>query len=103
AAGEKPDLAFLVVHALDAAHHPGAAGDLGLDLAAAGVDQPEMIPAVALRHPDHFARAVEPVKEALVGVVHEGLALLVDQRARLAGPGIDRHDAEDLVPALLVA
>ena len=49
-------LAF--VDAIDAAHDPGAFGDLVFHLPGLRIVEVQMIPAVAFRHPDDFAVSV---------------------------------------------
>ncbi len=85
AAGAEPDLPRLVIDAIDAAHHPTPLGDLVFHSAGVGVVEIEMVPAVALRHPDDFIRFIEIVGEELAAVVDEGFALFVDDGAGVAG------------------
>ena len=110
-AGAEPDLPLVFVHLLDAAHHPFAPRDLVLHLSGDAVVQIEMVPAVALRHPDHFlavgdvvAVLLARVALASVGraVVEEGLRLLGDDGARRAGRRIHLDDTVDLMAALVV-
>jgi len=93
AAGAKPDLPALAVHAIDAANHPLAPGDLTLHAAGRGVVEIEVVPAVALRHPDDLPGLVQIVDELLAGVVDERPALLVADGNELA-----RGDVEQLRP-----
>ena len=102
AAGAEPDLAVLLVHAVHAAHHPFAPRDLVLHLPGLRIVEVEVVPAVALRHPEDLVGRVEVAVELLAAVVDERLALLVDDGAGAAGLGIHRDDAQDLVAALVV-
>ncbi len=54
AARAEPDLALLLVDAHDVPDHPVALGDLVLHRAGRAIVQIEVVPAVALRHPDDF-------------------------------------------------
>ena len=68
AAGAEPDLPLVFVHLDHMAHGPRALGDLRLDRAGRAVDQIQVVPAVALRHPDHFLAVGEVVAKALAGL-----------------------------------
>ena len=98
----EPDLAVRHIHAVHAADRPLALGDLILHLPRLAVEHVEVVPAVALGHPDDLPAVVEVVAEPLVGVVEEGLGLLGDHRPRPAGFGVDFDDPVDLVPPLVV-
>jgi hypothetical protein len=102
AARREPDLAGVLVHLDDAADGPFAPGDLVLHLSGDAVVQIEVVPAVALRHPDHFLAVGDVVAKALAGVAEEGPRLLGHDGARRAGRGVHLDDAEDLVAALVV-
>ena len=60
-----------------------------------------MVPAVALRHPQDFIGRIRVAVELLAGIVDERLALLVDDRVRLAGHGVHRDDPQHLMAALV--
>ena len=110
AAGAEPQLAFVFIHLDHVADRPRALGDLRLHLAGGAVDQIEVIPAVALRHPDHFLAVGEVVAKALAGlergggtvVIEKGLGLFRDDRSGLPGMRVDFDHAEHLVAALVV-
>ena len=87
---------------VDAAHDPLALGDLVLHPAGGAVVQIEVIPAVALGHPDDLAAGVLDVVAELAPAVVERLRLLRDDRARRAGRRVDFDDADGLVAALRV-
>ena len=106
----EPDLPLVLIHAVHHAHHPLALGDLVLHLAGDAVIKVKMLPAVTLRGPDDLLAVIQVVAvPAPAGktlgqqvVVDEGLAGLVDQRARLAGLRVHLDHAVDLVAALIV-
>src|SRR6185437_470144 len=98
----KPNLPRFVIDALDAAYHPLPFRDLVFHLAGVGVIEIEMVPTVALRHPDDFVRRIEIVGEEFAAVVVERLASLVEDSAGGAGLGIDGDDAQHLMAALIV-
>ena len=111
AAGGEEDLLRPFVDLDHRAHDPLALRNLVLRASGGAVDQVEMVPAVALRHPDHVLAVLEVVAillarvgEVAVGgaVVEEGLRLLRDDRARLPGGRVRFDDAEHLVAALVV-
>ena len=102
AADVKPYLPFIAIDPLDTANHPVSFGDLILHLAGEGIVEIEMIPAVALRHPDNFVGVVEIFDELFAGVIDKGFAVFVDDRRCIAGFGVDGDEAEDLVSALVV-
>ena len=96
------DLSLRRVDPVDAAHDPRALRDLLLHLARRAVVQVQVIPPVALRHPDDLLPVGEVVAVFLGRVLEEGRRLLVDDGARLPGGGIDLDDAIDLMAALVV-
>ena len=100
--GAEIDLARLLVHLRHAAHHPLALRDLVLHRAIRPVIEIEVVPAVALRHPDHLLAVahVEPV--LLARVAEEGGRLLGDDGPGPARGGLGLDDAVDLVPPLVV-
>src|SRR5262249_3354928 len=98
----EPDLTGGGVDAIDAAHDPRTLGDLILHRAAGTVVQVEVVPAVALRHPDDFAAAVHVVAISLCRVTEERFRLLADEGARGARLRIDLDDAKHLMAALVV-
>ncbi len=100
-AGSKPDLAASFVHVRHVLHDPRAFGDLILDLTRPRVVQPQVVPAVPLGHPDQFVIA-QPAAKELVRIADEGIAPLVDDRPRRARRRVDGHDAQHLMPALVV-
>ena len=102
ATGPEPNLPRLSIHLVHPAHSPRASCDLILHLARGGVVEPEMIPAIALGHPDQLAGLVEPMQKLFAAVAEKSRALLVHHRLCLAGLGVHCNDAEDLVPALVV-
>src|SRR6185437_8908682 len=111
AASGEINLTLGLVDVLDVAHDPVALGDLTLHAAGGAVVEIEMVPAVALRHPDHFAAVGDVVAELLPGVadvvarrpvVEEGLRVLRDDDARRAGRAVDLDHAVLLVAALIV-
>ena len=101
AAGAEPDLALGVIDAVDAADDPLASGDLVLDRARFPVDQIEVVPAVALGHPDDLAGRRQFFQVKLGIVVDEGGAGFVDDGAGLAGLAVDADQAQGLVAALV--
>ncbi len=96
------DRARLLVDMLDAAHVPRALGHAALDLTRRDIDELDVVPPAALGHPQELALRVEPVHPDLVRVVDEGRIRLLGDGARGARRKIDRHEAHDLVPALVV-
>ena len=87
----------------DRANRPVAFRDLVLHLAGRAVVQVEVVPAVALRHPDDLAAVVDVAPVLLAGVAEERRRLLRSMTARaLACCGVDLDDAVDLVSALVV-
>src|SRR5450759_3947385 len=65
AVGAEPDLPLLLVDLLDAANRPLALRDLVLDRPRGTVEQVEVVPAVAFRHPDDLAPVPGVVAELL--------------------------------------
>jgi hypothetical protein len=61
-----------------------------------------VIPAVALRHPDHFFAIGDVVPELLARVGEERPRLLADDGAGFSIGGVDFDDAIDLMSALVV-
>ena len=111
AAGFKPYLPLLVVHAIDAAHYPGALCDLILDFAGFSVKQIEVFPSIAFRGPDDLLAVGRVMAEFLAGVVlvhhqrpivDESIALLRDQRASVPCLRVDFDNPIQLVAALVV-
>ena len=110
AAGAEPQLPLLFVDLDHVAHRPRALGDLVLHRAGRAVDQVEVVPAVALRHPDDFLAVGEVVAIALAGLQRRGAAVVIEERLRLfgdhrargAGVRVDFDDAIHLVAALVV-
>jgi hypothetical protein len=100
AARAEPDLALLLIDAVDAPHHPLSLGKLGLHAPALGVEQVEVGPPVALRLVENLLGAVEVTEIRRAVAVHECLRPLVDQVPRLAGLRLDLDDAEPLVAAV---
>ena len=98
----KPNPPPLHIHALDPAHHPLAARDLIFHAPRRRVVEIQMIPPIALAHPNQLARRLKPVRETLRGKTEKRLALLVHHRARRARIRVHRHDAKHLMPALIV-
>src|SRR5690606_38979368 len=91
-----------LVDVLHAAHDPAALSDLPHRRAAGDVIQPQMIPAVALAHPQQLLPFGQPVAPGLVRVVDEGFALFFDHHPRRARAGVYGDDPVQLVPTLLV-
>ena len=87
AAGAEPDLALVLVDLLDVTHHPVTLRDLVLHGAGLAVVQVQVIPAVALGHPDDFLPVRDVVAVLLPGIAEERRRLLGDHGARLPGGG----------------
>ena len=102
AAGAEPDLLLFGIDAVHPAHHPFSPGDLVDQFSARGVEEIEVIPAVSLRHPDDLTTVIEVVMKEFLEVVEKGFGRILDQGSGFAGPGVHRHDAHDLVSALIV-
>src|SRR6266508_1380077 len=102
AAGPEPHLALDRVHPFHAADHPLSPGHLVLYLPCLQIIQVQVVPAVALRHPEHFPSVVQVVREALLDVGDKRSALLIDQGDRLTAVGVHADDAEDQMAALVV-
>jgi hypothetical protein len=87
-------------------HHspddPLALRDLVLHLPGGSVHQVQVVPAVALGHPDHLFAVADVVTQLLAGVGEEGLGLLADDGAGARRGGIHFDDAEPLVSPLVV-
>ena len=98
----EPDPAVLHIHAVHAPNRPVALRDLVLNLPRLAVEHIEVVPPIALRHPDDLLAVVDVVAEPLVGVVEEGLGLLRDHGPGLTGRGVDFDDPIDLVASLVV-
>jgi hypothetical protein len=106
----EPDLALLLVHLFHAAHGPVALRDLVLHSTGDAVVQIQVVPAVALGHPDDLLAVGDVVAEPFAGaaaraclvVVEERLRLFGDDGPRLAGRRVDLDDAEQLMAALVV-
>src|SRR5262249_23937316 len=112
AAGPEPDLAILHIDAIDEADQPFALGDLVFHRAGRLIDQVQMGPAVALRHPDDFAGRLDhllKISASLiiaslinVSVVDERVARFIDDRAHRTRFAINADDAQGLMAALIV-
>lgn len=101
-AGAEVDLARGGVHLVHAPHQPRAFRDLTLHPARDAVVQVEVVPPVALGHPDDFLSVGELEAVLLRRVLEEGGHRLRDDGARLPGRRIDLDHAERLVAALVV-
>ena len=100
-AGLEIDLALGFVHLVDGPDDPLPLRDLALDRAGHAVVEVEVVPAVALRHPDHFAAVGDVVAEFLAAVGEERLRLLVDDGPGRARRPVDLDDPVDLMAALV--
>src|SRR5262249_36650673 len=100
AAGLEPDLALLFVYLLDAAHHPFAFRNLVLHLAGHSIVKIEMIPAVALRHPDDLFPVANVTAVLLARITEKRLRLFADNGARFTRGGVNLDHAVELMPAL---
>ncbi len=98
----EPDLPLVLVDLQDLAHDPVALRDLVLHGPGDAVVQIEVVPAVALGHPDELHAVGEVAPEFLAGVAEEGLRLLGHDRARAPRDRVDLDDTVDLVAALVV-
>ncbi len=78
AARPEPDLAFCFIHTLYAAHDPRPFGDLVFDLTCLLIEEVEVIPSVALGHPENFVAVIQVMDELLSGVIDERFALLIN-------------------------
>ena len=101
-AGREPDLALLIIDLGNGANDPVAAGDLGFHLAGWAVVQVEVIPAVALTHPNDFPAFIDVVPIVLRVIAVESGRRLVDYRSWMSGGGIHFDDPVQLVAALVV-
>ena len=101
AARAEPDLARLLVGLDDAADDPVALRDLR-GAAGRAVIEIEVVPAVALRHPDDLLPVLDIVAVLLARIAEERLRLLGDDRSGFAAGGVDFNDAIHLVAALVV-
>jgi hypothetical protein len=102
AARGEPDLPLLLVDALDVADDPLALRDLLRRLAGYAVVQIQVIPPVALRHPDDFLAVGDIEAVPLAGVAEERLRFLGQDRPRLCRGRVDLDDPVDLMAALVV-
>jgi len=102
AAGTKPDLPLLFVHAIHSTDDPVSLRDLILDITGSRVDQVEMVPTVSLGHPDNFVRRVDELAVLLVGIIKECFAHFIDQRGSFARVRIDGNDPHHLMSTLVV-
>lgn len=100
--GLEVDLACGHLHSIDATDDLRASRDLVKHLASATNVSIQMIPAIALGHPNNFIRLTDMFAEVLVSVVNEGLAFLIDNGAGHASVGIHAHNAHDLMAPLVV-
>ncbi len=98
----EPDLPILFIDAIDAANHPFSRCDRVLDGTRVGVDQVQVVPAIALGHPDKFARLFKVIVVSLEGIIDEGVALFVDNRRNFAGLRVHGQPAADLMSALVI-
>ncbi len=95
-------VAGFCIEMIDGPHDPVTLGDRADQLARGRVEAVEVIVSGALGHPDDLAPIVEDVQVGLVGVVDECVARFLDDDPGLACLGIDSHDAQRLVAALVV-
>src|SRR6185369_4137825 len=102
AAGAEPDLTFLDINAVDATDEPIAFGDLIFHRAGGLINQIEMVPAIAFRHPNDLAGRFDLLLVELAAVVDESLAGFIDDGAGRARLAIDADDAQRLMAALIV-
>src|SRR5262245_37370831 len=96
AAGLEPDLALLFVYLVDGADYPGAFGDLILDGSGDSIEKVEMIPSVALRHPDDLATVIQVGTVFFARITEEGLRLFADDSPRLGCDRVHLDHAIDL-------
>jgi hypothetical protein len=85
----------------DTANYPWTLSDLLLRLASGAVVEIQVIPAIALRHPDNFLSAVHFVPEG-PPIVEESFGFLGDDCARAARRAVNLNDPVDLMAALVV-
>src|SRR5262249_27537253 len=102
ATGLEPDLALLFVYLLDAAHHPFAFRNLVLHLASHPVVKIEVVPAVALRHPDDLFPIANVAAILLARITEERLRFFADDGARFTRGRVNLDHAVDLMPAMVV-
>src|SRR5690606_38830783 len=87
ARGEVDTTGFLI-DAYDAIHHPWAAGDLPLHLSTSGIEQIQVIVAVAFRAPDELA-VLQLSQNAAARGVDDRISLLPEEDGDLAGCRVD--------------
>ena len=101
-AGLKPNDALFFIDKIHLANHPLALGDFVFHLTCSSIKQIQMIPAVSLRHPNHFLRILQMTAKLFVSVVNESGAGLVDDGSRGAGESVHADDSERLMASLIV-
>ena len=93
---------FVLVDLRHAAHDPFALRDLVLHATCGAVVEIQVVPAVALRHPDDFLALVVDVVAELAPAVEERLRLLGDDRARGACRRVNLDQPDGLMSSLRV-
>ena len=90
-----------VINMMHSTHNPFALRQLSLHRARCDINHIQMIPSIALAHPQQLRRRVKPVHPDLVGVIDEGIERLGGDHAHGAGAEIHRKQRHRLVSAFI--
>ena len=102
AAGLKTkSLPVRVVHKIHTANNPFTLGNLIFHVARFGVIETQMIPAVALGHPDDFASVIEIFAKIFAGIINEGFTFLIHNWLHVATAGVHGNNTQCLMSALV--
>ena len=95
-------LVLVFIEALHAAHGPLAFGELPLQLAICGIVYKDMIPAIALAHPENLVGFCQIACPKLAGVVDESLGRVLKECLGGTAGRIDTDHPHELVAALVI-
>ena len=95
------DFSLLFIHTLDAANKPFALCNLSDNLRLLHIVEIEMIPVVALAHPEQLLAILDKLAPQTT-IVYKGIGTLLYHGTKLAGFGIHRQHLIEMMPTLVV-
>ena len=95
------DFSLLFIHTLDATNKPVALCNLSDNLRFLHIVEIEMIPVVALAHPEQLLAILDKLTPQTT-IVHKGIGTLLYHGTKLAGFGIHRQHLIEMMPTLVV-
>ena len=95
------DFSLLFIHTLDATNKPFALGNLSDNLRLLHIVEIEMIPVVALAHPEQLLAILDKLTPQTT-IVHESIGTLLYHGTQLAGFGIHRQHLIEMMTTLVV-